>query len=211
MKNFMKIFYCMMILGFATSSFSQVTFGARVGANFANVDISSDGLNISPDGRVGLTIGGLVNIGITEAFSVQPEVHFIQKGYKFEFEFFGETSESTLKTNYLEIPIHAKYRFGGENNITGFVMAGPAIGYALSGKVEDCDGGDCETTDLEFDEEDGLKRADIGVSFGGGVHIGQLFVDVRYVLGVSNIAETEDGDDDTVKNKGFQIGVGYMF
>lgn len=205
----MKFIYCLLIIGFATNINAQAKFGVRAGLNLANVNISSEGLSISPDGKVGLTIAGIANIGITETFSIQPEVHFIQKGYKLEVDFLGSSSEQKLKLNYLEVPIHAKYKFS-DGNIAGYVLAGPSIGYALSGKNENCLDGDCDTEDLEFNDDDGFNRTEVGLSIGGGVHIGQIFVDLRYVLGVSNFA-SDDVSETEIKNKGFQIGVGYMF
>jgi len=210
MKSLMKFLTICFVFFYSLSIQAQTTFGVRAGVNIATVNFEADGLDVSPDSRVGLTIAGIANIGITETFSVQPEVHFIQKGYKITLEFLGETLEETLKLNYLEIPIHAKYKFGQEN-VGGFVMAGPAIGFALNGEAESCDGGDCVSEDLEFDDDDGFNRFEVGLSVGGGVTIGSnFFVDIRYVLGLTNLAE-DDADGTKATNRGFQIGAGYMF
>ena len=209
----MKFIYCLMIIGFATSINAQVTFGVRAGLNLANVTISEEGstIDITPDSRPGITVAGIVNIGITEAFSVQPEVHYIQKGYKLDIDFGFGSSKVNFGLNYLDIPIHAKYQFGGGENIGGYVLAGPVLGYALGGKVESCLDGDCETETLKFDDDaEGFNRTEFGLSLGGGVNIGKIFVDLRYVLGLSDLSEDPDQDGST-KNKGFQIGVGYMF
>lgn len=200
--------FAFIILSFSIQA--QATFGVRAGINVATVNFQSDGFNISPDSRVGLTVAGLANIPVNESFSIQPEVHFIQKGYKFELEFFGEVTETTAKLNYLEVPIHAKYAFGNEN-LRFFILAGPAIGFALGGEVEQCDGGDCISEDIEFDDNDGFNRLDLGLSVGAGMNIGSnFFVDLRYVLGITNLSE-DDADDIKTTNRGIQIGVGYMF
>ena len=67
---------------------------------------------------------------------------------------------------------------------------------------------DCITEKIEFSESDGFKRAELGLSLGGGVNFGKLFLDLRYVIGVSKISEEEE---QSVRNKGLQIGLGYMF
>jgi len=209
MKNLVKTLAFFGVLLFSFSTQAQTTFGARAGLNLANISIDSDFGGISTDSRMGITIALLADVGVSESFSVQPELHYIQKGYKVETEFLGYMIKGTLTLNYLELPIHAKYKFGKEN-LGGYVLAGPTIGYALSGNAEQCENGNCQSEKIEFDENDGFKRFELGLSLGGGVTIGEnLFIDIRYVLGISNLSN--DGSEDTAKNKGIQFGVGYMF
>lgn len=187
---------------FSLVSGQNLSFGIKAGANFASVNIEQDGFDIEPDSRTGLNIGAILNIGVTDAFSVQPELSFIQKGYSFEF--FEE--ETALILNYLEIPILAKYAFGSES-FQGFIQAGPAIGFALSGKIKS----DNEEEDIDFDE-DGFKTFDFGLQFGAGAAVpagpGEAFLDLRYALGLANIA---DNDGSTVSNIGLLITAGYLF
>ncbi len=206
------------------SANAQISIGVRVGANFANQNFDADGLSISPDGLTGLAFGIPIEIGITESFAVQPELNFIQKGSSIEFsdEIFGETFESKTDTriNYIEIPILAKVKFGTET-IDAYLAAGPTIGFGMSGKVETevTAAGVTESAeeDIDFDE-DGIKRSDIGLSIGAGAGIaagpGSLFLDLRYVLGLSNISDNDGVPDDEqvdVTNRGFQVSIGYLF
>lgn len=190
---------------FSLVSAQNLSFGVRAGVNLANVNIEQDGLNIEPDSRTGLNIGAILNIGVTDAFSVQPELSFIQKGYSLEL--LGDEVELIL--NYLEIPILAKYAFGSES-FQGFVQAGPAIGFALNGKSKFGD----EEEDIDFDE-DGLNTFDFGLQFGAGAAVpagpGEAFLDLRYALGLANISDDESGDDITTTNRGLLITVGYLF
>lgn len=208
MKNLFKFTFLLIFLSSSLHSNGQLTFGLRAGVNFANVNIETEGLSISPDNRVGLTLGGLLNIGITEKFSVQPELQFTQKGYNFEFEFI-EIIKQKISFNYFEVPVLAKYKFG-EGAISGFIQGGPSFGYALSGNAESCTNGDCDSETFEFDDNDGFNRFDLGLSIGGGLSLGKLFVDLRYNLSVTNLSDDTD-DEEKIKHKGFQIGVGYMF
>ena len=76
---------------FAVSGYSQIGF--RGGINIANMNISQDHLSLNPDNRVGLVLGVFHQFPIANNFSVQPELLFIQKGYKLKNNFFGTTSE----------------------------------------------------------------------------------------------------------------------
>lgn len=203
MKTLLKTFTFFFALSLITSSTqAQINFGVRAGVNLANQTFEQDGLTIEPDGKLGLTFGVLADVGLTDNLSIQPEVDFIQKGMQLELEFFGETTKSKQTWNYIEIPVLVKYKFGTDA-VKAAVMAGPSLGFALSAK-DDTDGVE---TDLDFDE-DGVKRGDLGFNFGGMVGFGNFFVDLRYQLGLSNLA---DDDEVTVNNKGLILGVGYMF
>jgi hypothetical protein len=211
MKMFIYTLTCAFALIFTTNLSAQLSVGGRIGLNLATVNIEQDGLSIKPDSKAGLQIAGLLDIGVSENFSIQPELTFIQKGYKFEFDFLGTKSEDKFIINYLEVPVHAKYGFGGEK-IKAFVMGGPSLGFALGGKLESCVDGTCESEDIEFSDDDGFNRFELGLSLGAGIGLnvgpGEVFLDVRYLLGLSRIME--DDSDGTTKNQGVAIGLGYM-
>lgn len=97
---------------------------------------------------------------------------------------------------YLDIPVMFKYYLIEAFNI----QAGPQFGILL-----DAEGG-----------TDGLKTANVGVNFGAAYELpGGFFVDARYNLGLSNIADIENDpgftEDVSLKTKNFQLGVGYRF
>ena len=61
---------------------------------------------VEPDSKVGLTLGVLADIGITESFSIQPELDFVQKGSKIAADDFwsqswaiGTTGEGVFGAN----------------------------------------------------------------------------------------------------------------
>lgn len=207
MKIFNSILTLSFILIFGISTSAQISIGVRAGVNIANQTIEQSGLSVEPDALLGLHLGALVNIGITDDFSVQPELTFIQKGNKFDFDLGtlgGGVVETKTTYNYLEIPILAKYGFGGEK-IGGFILAGPSIAFGLSGSSST----DGDSIDLDW-EEDGVTRSDFGIQFGAGINFSQLFVDVRYGLGLTDLNDTDD-DTFSVKNNGLNIGIGYLF
>src|SRR5690606_24984299 len=111
-------------------------------------------------------------------------------------------TEVIRSLNYLEIPVLLKLHFG--QDLGFFVFAGPSVGYLLDGTDKDGDG---KTNDIDLDF---YKRAELGAHIGGGVSIGPLKVDVRYIAGFSNIADFDDKNIE-VRNSGFGAGVSFWF
>lgn len=116
--------------------------------------------------------------------------------------------------NYIQVPILVKYGFGDMEKLNFFVEAGPYLGMGIGkAKAETCvDGGDCETEETEYgSDEEQIKNPDFGAQFGAGVNINKnISVDVRYVLGLSNLVNNAT-DDESWKNNAINIGVGYKF
>lgn len=182
----------------STAAFSQA--GIRVGVNLANQKYGTDGISIEPSSIIGLNAAVVYNIEVSELFSVQPELHFIQKGSQLDLGVFGD-SKTTL--NYLELAVAAKFnvfKFGESNKVYAAVT--PSAGYLISGKSKFGD----ETSNIEFTDDN--NRMDFGIGIGAGVQFGGFFVDIRYNIGLANITNV---DDESLKNNGFLIGVGYMF
>ena len=205
MKTFLKTFTLIFALVLTVNTVqAQINFGVRAGVNLANQTFEFGSFSIEPDARVGLTLGVLANIGITEAFSIQPELNFIQKGSKTKEDLANFQEEQIIIFNYLEIPVLAKYTFASDA-VDLSLLAGPSLGFGLSGSIEVAGVKD----DIDWDEDE-VKQGDFGLNFGVGAGFGNFFVDVRYQLGLTNLNDSDD-DEITLKNKGINIGVGYMF
>ncbi|WP_299820417.1 porin family protein [uncultured Pontibacter sp.] len=192
----------------ATAQAQTISVGPRVGVTFAQIHASGDNadeLNDAAESNTGFQVGAVSNIMLSELFSIQPELLFIQKGAKV-----GDSDYFKLRTDYLELPILAKVSFGPEQ-LKGFVTAGPTVGYWLSAKSISEIGGNKESESYDFEDED--NRLEIGASFGVGVAYkvgaGELNLDVRYGLGFSSIAEYEG--DYKEKNQVFGVSLAYLF
>ena len=163
-----------------------VSFGVKVGINFASV--SGDDVD-NFDGRTGINIGGVVNIPVSEKFSVQPELVYSSQGFT------GEESgiDYTGKLDYINVPILADFKFGD-----GFsLQAGPQIGFNITDKIEA--EGESESIDAESIDFGGVLGAQYRMKTG-------LFFQARYALGFSDIVEDADA-----KNGVLSISVGYFF
>ena len=198
MKIFIKALFIMAIIGWHSSIQAQISVGGRLGANIAKVD--GDGMDTNA--KFGLDIAVVADIPVTDAVSVQPELHFLQKGYKLDI---GAGDDPTRALNYIELPVLAKYNFGDAESVSGFVLVGPSIGFGIGYKTKF---GDEEETGSFSDAN--LNTVDFSANIGGGVNIpissGTVVIDVRYLLGFANIF---DGEADA-KNRGINFGVGYV-
>jgi hypothetical protein len=193
-------FIAAFIVLFMSASTLKAQFGVRAGINLANQTFKIDGLSVTPESIIGLNAALFYNVSLSNNLVLQPELSFSQKGSKFDETFLGEEIKSTI--NYLEIPVLLKYKSNSER-IGFFGQAGPALGFALSGKTTVGD----ESASIDF-EEDGLRRTDLGFHLGAGVSFGKFLVDARYMLGVANLSDAEEG---TTRNRGFMLSLGFMF
>ena len=205
MKKFFLLSALFFLIGFFTSVQAQFTdFGARLGMNIGSQ--SYDMLS-NYKSKVFLDIAGVARYQICSEFYAQGELHFVGKGGQDSYEDFGQSIDESLRLSYLEIQIPVFYQIPIESDVVSpNIGFGPYFGYAVGGKYKF---GDMEDTDV-FD--DWHKRGDFGFTLVASVDftIADLpfFADIRYNFGVVNII---DDDDETVKNKGFGIGVGILF
>lgn len=177
---------------------AQVMFGARAGVNFS--DITGERVD-SFDGRTSFHFGAVAEIQISEKFSFQPELIYSSQGSDYTE---GEDFEGTVKVDYLNVPLMAKYYVADGLSIE----AGPQVGFLLSAKDE--------YEDEEDDIKDFLKSTDFGVNFGLGYKLDNgLFFSARYNLGLTDNLDVDESEFETdgaeYKNSVIQIGIGYFF
>lgn len=186
--------------------------GFKVGLSMAKVtgddaSMEADGMTLDPDYRMGFAFGGFLGFNVSPMFTVQPEIMYVMKGAKYEYE--GD--KLTWKFDYLEIPVALKYNFATNGNVKPNLYAGPVLSILMSAKEKF----EAEGMDGEEDIKDYLKSTDFGIFFGGGVTLQQgstnIIFDVRYTLGMSDVPDTDEGEDVSIKNStlNFLVGVGF--
>ncbi|MHA6246444.1 porin family protein [Pontibacter sp. CAU 1760] len=85
------------------------------------------------DQNINRELGFVVNIG-NDSLSFQPELLFVQKGYKANGVFEGEKGKQNMKSyeqwqnTYLEVPLLIKFA-SGKNRLKVFVAMGPSVGF----------------------------------------------------------------------------------
>jgi hypothetical protein len=192
-----------------TSASAQVSFGPRVGVNFANQTKEFDDEK-DPKSKTGLLLGVAANFAMNDLISIQPELLYSQQGAK------AAEGSGTFHANYINLPILVKATFG-DGDTKFFANVGPQVGYWMGGKFKS----DAGEEDIKFeDDEDGngYNRLDVGLLAGIGVGrqvgSGMMTVDLRYGLGLSNINKYKEdlpSDMNKQSNRVLSLSLSYMF
>ena len=169
-------------------------FGVKAGVNIANQKYGGD-FNVDTKAIVLFHGGVFVTWMFTEKLGLQPEVLFSMQGTKED-----DTYEYKVIANYINIPVLVRY------DITDMfsVHAGPQFGMLLSAEGE-YSGGNGKQDIKEY-----YKGTDIGIAIGAEADDLplNLGVGVRYILGLTNVAEDNvDFQDGSIKNGIIQIYV----
>lgn len=194
--------FILLLLGllFVSTAKAQVKFGVRAGVIISNQEFKQGDITVEPKSKFGLDLAVAADLPLGNVVSFAPELHWLQKGFKIEdLEINGLTISGTSTLNYLELPLLVKFNFGETAKF--FVMGGPSFGYLLGHNTEDEDGNEIDLGDLH--------EIELGAHFGAGVGVGPLVVDIRYILGLTNLAK--DFEDAEVHNTAFGAGVSLMF
>lgn len=206
------IAFCLM----AGTSFSQISFGPKVGFNFSKYNQNFKDSDSEDDlkFKFGQSIGGVMDLTILEFLSFQPSVLFSMKGSSYDVEagnsdhpnhtYSGYARERVM---YMEIPLNiaGKYEIGPG---TLQVFLGPYIAFAMGGRLKwdvtetkmdgtsDTDKGDEKikfrnSVDVQEDPEEGvgkfMKAMDFGFDFGLGYQWNALLFNVGYQMGITNL------------------------
>ena len=191
----MKKTILLVLLGCFTMMTMNAQIGIRGGLNLANVSINSEGLDITPDSKIGFHFGVVYDINAGEKSAIRVGALYSGKGYNFSQEFFGTKIEQNASFNYLEVPVSYVYHINGKAKGL-FLEGGINLGMLLSANV---------TTDGNSEDvKEDLKSIDLGAGLGLGYKVMEnISIGLNYSLGLTNIAEDAGGD--SLKNKGFML------
>ena len=206
-----KIFLttCVVLAGL-TTMYSQATsemfqLGAKGGVNIAN--FSGDDFG-DAESRTSFHLGLVMEIPLSEKFSIQPEVLYSGQGFTIESfdqdNVFDTDDNIEYQLDYIQVPVILKaYLIGGLS-----VEAGPTFSFKVNEEIDyqpADDGGD-----IEIDEEmSNINTFDLGLAAGLSYKIGgHFFLSGRYNYGFTKILKDSDAD---VRNSVWQFGVGFMF
>jgi hypothetical protein len=181
-------------LGSSAAAAKALMAGIKGGANLANLTGEDVFHNSTSPGGIG---GVFARYGLSDTWSLQPEVLYSMRGA----EFSTEGIENEQQFSYLEIPVLARAAWRQEQTLRPSLFAGPSLGILLENKI--VEGAELDITD----ESNGI---DVGVIVGGGLDYalgaGALLFDVRYERGVTSWSEDLDSKHSVVS---FMIGYGY--
>ncbi|MFW6371583.1 MAG: porin family protein [Bacteroidota bacterium] len=194
----------------SAGSYAQFTqYGVKAGLNLSNltVDDTSD-RNL----RTGFHAGVFGRLGISEFFSLQPELLYTTKGFTNNYDLAVASSEVDFNLNYIEIPVNVVYHLSEDFAF----QLGPYVGYLAGANVETnnevLDFFDFET-DSELDR-DNFKSIDFGITAGLDFTLEQFIFGFKYNMGLTGVAKDNIPGEllgDEAKNSVIQVYAGILF
>jgi hypothetical protein len=163
--------------------------------------------------KAGFAAGPYVNFGVSDNFSIQPELLYSQKGSSvdnYSYVAGGTTTNSTLKNTlgYLDVPIMFRYNIG-EDGKGFFVELGPQGSFVLHQRTFNEDGSGKEISGSRYTSTDALNKVVIGYVGGLGYQITSgLQLGLRYTGDFSQVYKNATPN---VHNSVFQFQAGYLF
>ena len=206
----MKKLTSLLIVLFMTAAMVQhanaqnpISFGLKGGLNIANLH----GSDIERDTRTGVLLGAVLEINVPVLpFGVESGVYYSQKGA----EFSDGNIESSLKLDYIEVPVMAKFQLGPPGPITPSLAIGPYLGFNINAEEEHVSGGVYTGTNDISDRISGTEFGGVAaVGFDFNLGITKLNATARYSYGFTSVWDDSDVDSD--RNAVFSIAVGIMF
>jgi len=205
MKKFFTIFF--IIAAFTSLSLAQMQIGPKAGMNLAS--LTGDAVEDS-ESKTGFAGGVFFMYKFSDMFAIQPEAYYSMKGATDKMDFGeGVTVDLTYTLDYIEVPLLLKLLIPIQgSSINPAIFAGPSVGFKSTAKLKAEYEGDSEEEDIE-----NVTSTDFGLVFGGGLGFpigkNELGFDVRYIMGLATIDDTEDSDD--VKNSVINFNVYFGF
>ena len=205
------------LLSAASAHAQSIKFGLKAGANLSN--LSGDLANQSQyNNRLGFQGGAMLNIGLVDKdfFSIQPEVLYSQKGFKYADQsvtVLGNTFRNTgnVRYDYLDVPVLLKIKTQGI-----FFEAGPQYSYLMNistDRQQTLNGNVQGTAGSGTSNLDNVNRNELGYAAGLGYQSSQGFLlGLRYNGAFTDFAKDGYSNNDfkNARNSVFQAYIGFL-
>ena len=192
-----------------------VRFGVKAGANLSN--LSGDLVNQDQyKNRWGFQGGIMVNFGLGDIVSIQPEVLYSQKGFKYadqQFTVLGNTYRNTgnVRYDYLDVPVLVRVRAAGI-----FFEVGPQYSYLMNvstNREQTLNGNNVGNAGTGTTNLDNVRRNELGYVGGLGYQASNgVMLGVRYTGAFTDFAKDNYSNNDfrNARNSTFQAYVGVL-
>ncbi|NCD69824.1 porin family protein [Mucilaginibacter agri] len=187
----------------------KFSWGVKAGGGIADQGINNKDI-ISVNSIITLNFAGIVRYSLPHQFDIQTTLGINNRGA----EIIEDGITTTPKITYLDLPVNLikKFNFPGLGMI--YLGGGPYAAYALSGKYKFETPNSVSSEKLEFGKDKDVQRYDAGLNFTTGLELNNhLLFDIRYALGLKNIASQPSLDTGTssIKNRLLTVSLGYLF
>jgi hypothetical protein len=207
MKTKNSILLALALTLISTSAFSQIGFGLHNGVTVSTFAPKGDLLDNS-NVTFSYTIGAFSTLPFSNSFAVQPEINYVRKGRNEETYELNTTVKTDYKIDYLQVPVLFQYRDNLEKGGALFyIEAGPYAGFALNNLTQPSKGNDSGLTVPAPEEKKTDWGAALGIGFEAPVWQQDLRFNLRYNMGLSEIA----GQPADYRTKALALTVGIAF
>lgn len=209
----------------AQTTLAQVQVGFRGGANFGFASKPDFLGSLTPSllPAAGPTGAIFLDIPLSDRVSFRPEVAYVQKGFAVKEGFnlnlgafdLPVDARISYQSNTIEVPLLAKINLT-DGAIQPYIIAGPAVSYAVDGRVRTRATALVTTRPFDVDVNYGgmLNRWDVGAVGGLGFAMdagaGKFFIEGRYTQGFSRQVQLPVVNV-SVRNRGVAVSMGYSF
>ena len=189
------------------SSAVAPSLGILAGANLSNQ--WGPGVTRNRDIALGVNGGIAVPLEFNEHFVLEPEVQYYMKGTAWDTtESKGENLSYSIRLQYLEIPVLAKFSVPVTGLVKPYIYLGVSGGTLLAASKGAWGPGSHR---LPFDYSDSVSRVDASVLGGACTHVfvgkGYLILDGRFIFGLWDVGR--HGRD--IHNWTASLEVGYAW
>jgi len=158
-------------------------------------EVSIPELSVSTPSRIGFIGGVLVDVPVHAGVAFETGGLISVKGVTTRLTVMGVGSaEADVRMTYLDVPAHVRVGVAKSNSVTGFLLAGPTLGFRLSARVQGTSDGVTLTESITSD----VTAIDLGLTIGGRVQYGRVFGDVRYTWGLIDTVANPMDDVETI-------------
>lgn len=200
-----KITLLLVLVLLASSVFSQLAFGPKIGYNSAK--LSLDRNDINSDLKNNFQIGVFLRLG-TKIY-IQPEVNWVTQGSIFKTPDTSDLTafEQEIKLNTVQIPLMIGLKVIDLKIFNLRVFGGPTVSIVTKTKIDNK-----LTGAIEPISEANLEDVIWSVQVGAGIDIVKFTLDIRYNFGINNVVESVDIGGENIefssKLSGFNVTLG---
>ncbi len=197
MKKFLALF---ILILFHKLSFSQ-DIGFHLGVNFANQTQKKVPERL-PDYKSveGIRIGVDLTETISKNLNYSLGVGFSQRGANRDWDFTETTFIYKIRStlNYIEVPISLIYH-NSNKKTTPYISVGSYLSFLISSQL---------APPSRLDAWELFNKNDFGIKFGTGLRANQVWFEITYDLGLSNVCLCNDRF--IIKNRSLSLTARYF-